>query len=198
MYRPQVVKRAAYWYKTDVRKQRFVRSVGQRFNLKTFVETGTYKGAMTAAARKVFDRVYSIELHRPFYEKAVERFEGDSGVTLLFGDSGEKMRELLEVLKEPCLFWLDAHGGAEAKQVDGTEAAAPLIKELAAILTHPLADQHVIMVDDVHVFERNDKWGAGVWPELEKLRDTWLAKHPDWVWKIQDDILLVHKKRSYG
>jgi len=197
MYQPQVVKRAMYWYKTDLRKQRMVRQVGRQFDLETFVETGTYRGDMTVAAAKVFEKVYSIELHRPFYEKAVERFADNPSITILYGDSGEQMEELMSKINGPTLFWLDAHGGKEALKDDGTEAAAPLIRELVAILGHPDIDQHMIMIDDAHMFEKGVKWGAGVWSELEKMRAIWLTEHQDWMWQIEDDVLRIHKKRDY-
>lgn len=199
-------KRLLHWYvlgtratpPPDLFKQRLVKKLGRDFGLKTFVETGTYHGDMTAAASQVFDQVYSIELHKPFYEKAIIRFANKPAIKVLHGDSGVVLRELLPAIKQPCLFWLDAHGGQSAKDLSGREAPAPLMSELEAILQHSLADQHVILVDDVHTFVRDAKWGAGVWPQVGKLRRQWLAQHPNWTWEVKDNILVIFKKRSNG
>jgi hypothetical protein len=196
MWQPQVVKRALYWYQTDLRKQRLVKKSGRQFGLQNFVETGTYKGDMTAAARRVFKKVYSIELHQLFYERAKERFKDDEGVKLFQGDSGEKIPVVLAELEGPALFWLDAHGGAEARLKDGSEGPAPLMAEIVAILKDERIDQHLIFIDDAHVFSRGDKWGAGIWPELEKLRLAWLAKHPEWIWLVEEDVIKIYKPRK--
>lgn len=197
-------KRLLYWYvlgtrsipPPDLFKQQLVKKLGRDFGLNTFVETGTYHGDMTAAASRVFDQVYSIELHKPFYEKAIARFADQLTVKILHGDSGVVLRSLLPGIMQPCLFWLDAHGGQSSKDSTGTEAPAPVQPELEAILQHALADQHVILVDDVHTFIRNTKWGTGVWPQLEEMRQRWLAQHPNWTWKVKDNILVIFKNRT--
>lgn len=197
-------KRLLHWYvlgtkstpPPDLFKQRLVKRIGKEFNLKSFVETGTYRGDMTAAAASVFDKVYSIEIFQPFYERAVARFANRPKVKILKGNSGEDLKKLLTEIKEPALFWLDAHGGKTAKQPDGSETAAPVRPELEAILNHSLRDKHVILVDDIHTFVRGTKWGVGVWTQVEELREKWLAAHPDWLWKVQDNVLHIYKKRD--
>lgn len=197
-------KRLLHWYvlgtrstpPPDLFKQRLAKKLGRDFGLKVFVETGTYHGDMTAAASRVFDQVYSIELHKPFYDKAKVRFANEPKVKILPGDSGVVLRRLLSDITQPCLFWLDAHGGQSSKNTNGIEAPAPVKPELEAILQHPLADHHVILIDDVHAFVRSTKWGTGVWPQLEQLRAQWLAQHPDWIWKVKDNILVILKRRA--
>lgn len=198
-------KRLLHWYvlgtKTtpppDLFKQRVVARLGREFGLSTFVETGTYHGDMTAAAVKTFANIYSIELHRPFYDQAVNRFKQTPHVHLLFGDSGTIIRDVLPTLPGPALFWLDAHGGQAAKNQHGQEKAAPVLAEIQAILADARADQHVILVDDVHTLTRNVKWGAGVWSVLEKLRREWLQTHSGWIWKVEDNILRIYRDRFH-
>ncbi len=198
-------KRLLHWYvlgtkatpPPDLFKKLLVKKLQKQFGLKSFVETGTYKGDMTAAARQVFDRVYSIELHLPFYEKAIARFAGDSAITIIHGHSRDVLPQLLLSMNEPTLFWLDAHGGQSAQLADGSEEPAPVLSELEAILSHSRHDQHVVLVDDVHTFLRNVKWGVGVWEKIEGRRKQWLAEHPDWVWQTEDNILRIYKRRSY-
>ena len=199
----QEPKRLWHWYvlrdkataPPDLFKQQLVKSLGKRFNLRVFVETGTYKGDMVAAVLRYFEHIYSIELHQPFYDKATERFSADEHVEILHGDSATKLKDVLAGLNEPALFWLDAHGGAEAK-TDTGELPAPVMAEVTAILAHSQVSDHLILLDDVHTFRRNVKWGVGVWAEIEQLRQQWLAKHPDWIWQVEDNILRIYRKRA--
>lgn len=200
----QEPKRLLSWYvlgtKTtpppDLFKQRLVRQVARQFGLTTFVETGTYKGDMIAAVRDTFTHIYSLEAHKPFYDRAVERFAADARIQILYGDSATELANLLATLQEPALFWLDAHGGQFARRSDGTEAPAPVRPELEAILTHSQVADDVILIDDVHTFVRGTKWGAGVWQEIEALREQWLAQHPEWVWKVRDNVLHIYRPRD--
>ena len=199
----QEPKRLWHWYvlrdkatvPPDLFKQRLVKEIARRFSLKTLIETGTYKGDMVAAVLNSFDTIYSIELHQPFFEAAQERFAAEPKVQIVRGDSTSQLRDLLKGLDQPALFWLDAHGGDSAK-VDGVEESAPVLAEVTAILDHSGAGEHVILVDDVHTFRRNVKWGVGVWAEVEQLRQQWLAKHPDWIWQVEDNVLRIYRKRD--
>jgi len=45
-----------------VAKQRVLREYAERYHLKIFVETGTYRGDMVEAMKHLFHKIYSIEL----------------------------------------------------------------------------------------------------------------------------------------
>src|SRR5262245_15810456 len=90
-------------------KQAIVREYQRRFGLRTFVETGTFAGGMIDAVQDLFDRIVSIELDPGWHARAVGRFRAAPHVTLLQGDSGTRLPEVLAALREPALFWLDAH-----------------------------------------------------------------------------------------
>ena len=44
-----------------------VKEYAKRFSIKTLVETGTYYGAMVAATKNTFTKIYSIELSKDLY-----------------------------------------------------------------------------------------------------------------------------------
>src|ERR1035438_7237514 len=58
----------------DVLKQRNLRRAAEAHGLRIFVETGTFDGQMVEAMRNHFDRIYSIELSREYYDAARRRF----------------------------------------------------------------------------------------------------------------------------
>lgn len=139
----------------------------ERFGLRIFVETGTFKGDTVEAMRPHFDQIYSIELSENFYEAAVKRFKGVAKIKLLEGDSGKRMPEVVAELDAPTLFWLDGHySGGDTAMGD---LAAPVWAELKAIFSgmkHPF----VILIDDARCFTRV---GDAAYPAVADI-EAWL------------------------
>jgi hypothetical protein len=162
-------------------KQAIVKDYQRRFGLRVFVETGTFAGDMIDAVKRCFDRVVSIELDPGWHARAVDRFRNDRHVSLLHGDSGVRLQEVLASLKEPALFWLDAHysGPITARgKVD-----SPILGELAAIRRHAVAG-HVVLIDDMRDFQ-----GVGGYPTVERLVEWIREADPNAVVEVRDDIL---------
>jgi hypothetical protein len=146
-------------------KQRVVREYAARYRVPIFIETGTFLGDMVAAVRGCFERVYSIELSSELWADASRRFRGATNVTIVQGDSGEVLAELLRGITQPCLFWLDGHYSA-GETAKGT-LETPIVKELAHIRNHPLILRHVILIDDARCFT-----GVGDYPTLDSVRQV--------------------------
>ena len=89
-------------------KRKILTSYLRSGDLKTVVETGTFEGDTLAelAADKTI-QVTSIELADHYYRAAKRRFAGYQNVTLLHGDSGKLLPEVVDKLQAPALFWLD-------------------------------------------------------------------------------------------
>ncbi len=163
-------------------KQLIVKELGRRYALRTLVETGTYKGAMISAGLRDFDRIISIELQPDLAAAAQARFAAIPTVTILQGDSGELIARVLADLREPALFWLDAHysGG----QTAAGNLIPPIIPELEAIFRHPVAG-HVILIDDARLFD-----GTGGYPTVEQVRAL------DRRWSVTVDLDIIRLRRS--
>lgn len=193
-------KKFLYWYilrnravsPPDIFKRRLIKTYAARTGIKTFIETGTYKGDAVYAVRNAFESIYSIELHKPFFEKSSERFQQFDHIHTLYGDSPSVLKQLMPNIKEPCLFWLDAHGGEASLDDSGNVKPAPVIEELQTICNH-LNEYHVILIDDAHTFRNDRKWGKGVWSKLRTMRKEFLEQHSDWKWYVRYDILHIHK-----
>ncbi|MBK1827512.1 hypothetical protein [Haloferula rosea] len=141
----------------------------ERFGLRIFVETGTFKGDTVEAMRPHFERIYSVELAEKFYHEAVKRFQGVDKVKLLQGDSGERMPEIVAELDAPTLFWLDGHysGGDTAKG----ELAAPVWAELKAIFAG-MKQPFVILIDDARCFTQV---GGDAYPAVADI-EKWVEE----------------------
>lgn len=166
-------------------KQITVKEYAIHYGLNVFIETGTYLGGMVYAVRNIFDRIYSIELDDKLYERAEMRFAKYNHISILHGDSSDMMPRILVHIKEPCLFWLDAHysAGITAKG----KLITPILQELHHIFDHP-AKEHVILIDDARDFE-----GKNDYPTKQEIRSLVLSEKPDYVFEVKNDIIRIHK-----
>ncbi len=166
-------------------KELTVKEYARRFSILTLVETGTYLGEMVHASRGEFRRIFSVELDRRLYGRAKEKFARFPHISIIHGDSGEVLPDILATITEPCLFWLDGHysGGITAKGRSET----PIMQELHHILNHSVED-HVVLIDDASLFA-----GWNGYPSLEELRDLVLRADREKVFEVRDDIIRIHK-----
>ena len=116
-------------------KQRVLRGYAERYHLKIFVETGTYRGDMVEAMKHLFHRIYSIELSDTLFAAARRRFRRDSHIELLHGDSSQELGRIMERVDQPVLFWLDGH--YSAGDTARGEKDTPICDELAEIFRAP-------------------------------------------------------------
>jgi hypothetical protein len=179
-----------YWYwimrgrptrSPHLLKQKTVREYGERFKLRTLVETGTYYGEMVAAMKWRFDHIYSIEFVPELAERAQKKFADAPHIKIFCGDSRKVIPEVLAMLSEPALFWLDAgYYGWIGKQGDQER----LSSEIKSILSHPLP--HIILLDDARGLTGRD----GI-PSVADVKQYVESTFPDRSVAVQYDILRI-------
>lgn len=153
----------------------------KRFGLNNFIETGTFLANTTEWASKHFERVWTIEVFRPYWEKAFKKFKSNPNVTCVLSDSRRGLPEVLKHVDEPALIWLDAHwNGTKGRDYD-----CPILDELREIKQQ--AAKHVVMIDDASLFDYWEKW-----PSLEMVMDE--LKEYDT--EIKDDAIIAIPKRE--
>jgi hypothetical protein len=149
-------------------KQNIIREHAKRFGPRVFIETGTCYGDMVEALRREFDRVYSIELSPYLFGKVSKRFKRAKNVTLIQGDSGVKLKEVMPSIGQPALFYLDGHYSS-GMSIKG-EKETPICEELHTILrAKPF--KHVILIDDARCFGVDPDYPPV--DELRKLVDSY-------------------------
>jgi hypothetical protein len=162
-------------------KQRTLTYFAHRFNLNVLVEGGTNLGHMVNVQKNRFRDIYSIERDDYLAARAKLRFAAYPNVHLFHGDSGEVLPQVVRAIKEPALFWLDAHWGAES---------APIRQELDCIYRHPVRD-HVLLIDDARYFD-----GHGDYPSIEELREQAAREYPGSIVESKDDIVRIYKPKT--
>ncbi|QEC67298.1 hypothetical protein FRZ67_08320 [Panacibacter ginsenosidivorans] len=145
------------------------------------VETGTYKGDMVEAQKKLFKKIISIELSADLFEKAQRRFSNDKNITIVQGDSGQVLPSILKNINEPAIFWLDGHysAGITAKG----DKDCPIFEELDAIFSNKKFD-HILLIDDARCFN-----GEGDYPTIQQLTDFIKQKDSRYNVEVKDDII---------
>jgi hypothetical protein len=117
---------------------------------------------MVQGMLNVFEKIYSIELSHELYQSAKIKFKKYPHVHLYEGDSSEKLHEIVNILDESTLFWLDGHysGGITAKG----EKETPILDELKIILSSKNSHSHIILIDDARCF------GKGDYPSIDEIK----------------------------
>ncbi|HLW20818.1 MAG TPA: hypothetical protein VKX33_10855 [Cyclobacteriaceae bacterium] len=163
-------------------KQNNIRKYQEAYQYQVFVETGTFLGDMVEAQKAHFKKIISIELGEDLYQKAVERFKNDAQVSLLQGDSGIMLKQVVQDIDEAALFWLDGHysSGITAKSDKNT----PIVEELKTILNSPIA--HGILIDDARHFIGKDDY-----PSIDEICFLVKENSPQRKVEVADDIIRI-------
>jgi len=153
----------------------------KKYGYNILIETGTCFGDMVEAQKNNFKKIYSIELDKILYEKAKNRFKDLLNISIINGDSGKILSNIISELKEPSLFWLDAHysGGFTAKG----DKNCPIFEELDAIFESEL-NGHAILIDDARLFV-----GKNDYPKIDYLTEYFRKKNKNYIFTVKDDIL---------
>lgn len=163
-------------------KAAFLKKLAEKKELNIFVETGTYMGDMIDELKYNFEFIYSIELYKPLYSRAKKIFSKYQYIKILSGNSSLKIKAILRDIKQPALFWLDAHYSG-----DGTARASkntPIIKELEAIAQSSLP--HVVVIDDARLFN-----GQSDYPTIRYIKKQYGNSYT--IITIHDMIVLLPK-----
>jgi len=143
-------------------KRLTLRHYARHYALRTFVETGTFRGETIEFLLPEMERVHSVELSGQLHAAALEKFKDRPQVHLHKGDSATILPEIIRGLKRPALIWLDAHYSAKVT-AHGPEET-PILAELRAVFGCSKV-LHVILIDDAREFEDKDTY-----PTLEEVR----------------------------
>lgn len=128
----------------------------------TAIESGTYKGHTSRKFAHFADQVITIEADFDYFLKSKKKLKRYTNTTVLHGDSGELIGNVLPPRSVGCVMWLDAHysGGNTA----GEHEHCPLMNELRQILFSRNALNSIVLIDDSRGLT-----GTYGWPILSEL-----------------------------
>lgn len=172
-------------------KRAILLSYKNKYNLNTFIESGTFLGGTIDSLKNNFGKLYSIELSNELARKAMERFKAVPNVTIVQGDSGTVIRQLLDTISDPCLFWLDGHYsseffvGSDYIVTARGDKETPILEELKGILLHPVKT-HVILIDDARCFT-----GKNDYPTIDEVATFVKQYNPNLTVSQKRDIIRI-------
>lgn len=164
-------------------KELVIAEYAKRFDIDTFIETGTCGGDMVWAQRRNFANIFSVELSQYLHEIVSYELRRVKNIRLYQGDSSKMLPKMIDDAGsgKRILFWLDGHysGDITAKGDKDT----PIIEELNCILEK--VKEFVILIDDARCFT-----GDGDYPTLDYLHNYIKSKR-DIKWQVEHDIIRV-------
>lgn len=84
----------------------------KKYKLENVVETGTFHGVTTVFFAENFKNTYTTEINEEYYNIAIKRFIDDNVkeyIKTYLSDSITVLPEIIDGLKGPSIFFLDAH-----------------------------------------------------------------------------------------
>lgn len=189
------VKSLRKWVKNGMKKsppasfkQKTVRAYAKKYKINTLIETGTYVGKMIIANRKIFKKIFSIELDYNLFKLSKQKCVKYHNISIFYGNSIDILPKLLLKIDSPCVFWLDAHysGIGTAKG----ELDTPIMTELQYILDSKNYE-HIILIDDACFFIGKDGY-----PTIKKLKEFVNSKREDYSFIVKYDIIRIKKKSN--
>lgn len=156
----------------------------RKFHIKTLVETGTYLGQTVDDLKHKFRKIFTIELDENLYKNAKSNFVKYNNITIIQGDSSEELKKVIKRIKNPTMFWLDAHYSSGLTIKGRIET--PILKELIAISKIKIKN-YVILIDDARKFT-----GTNDYPTIKMVQN--LVKKHFWRFKmiVKEDIIRIY------
>lgn len=141
-----------------------IKTLQKRFNLKTFIESGTGNGdGLTTACTADFEKIYSIEIIEHHAKVMHERYKHDDRVTILCGHTVDVLTAILPLIEDNIFFWLDAHfpgadlGIAGYEDEKNEDIRLPLELELRTIKSLRKGKKDVITFDDLRLYKNQGR-----------------------------------------
>lgn len=113
------------------------------YQVKNFVETGTFLGETTEWASKYFEQVYSFEAAENIFNRTKQRLDSIKNIKFILGESDKELNKIN--VSGSAIFWLDAHY-SEGETFNGE---VPLLKELEIINNWDI--EGYIFIDDARL-----------------------------------------------
>lgn len=166
------------------------RFIKENFNINTFVETGTYKGETAIWASSLFDKVFTIEYSKQFYNETKSKYIKAKNIEFIFGDSRQELQKLLPNIGQS-IIWLDAHWCSLGSY--GETDQCPLLKELELI--NKYEKDHFILIDDARFFITPPPLPHSLdfFPDISTIIKTITSKREQYIIIYEDVIIIVPK-----
>ena len=168
----------------------------KKYASKCYIETGSFHGdGIQDAIDAGFETIISIEITPKYYEECKYRFKDNDNVTIILGDSVEKLAEILKTLNHSCTIMLDAHWMWELSDHNGK--IVPLLEEFEVIKEHAKTYNDTIMIDDMRCWTKEDFWYVDhqltneiLIEKVKEINENYIISFADG--NVENDVLVAH------
>jgi hypothetical protein len=175
---------------SDIEKRRILLDHQKKYRTNIFIETGTFLGDTSAALLPVSSKVFSIELSEQLAARARKRFAKEPRISIIHGDSGERLADIVKDLNEPALFWLDGHYSSsfdyngEYFHTAKGKLETPILAELDVVMASNFP--HIILIDDARCFN-----GSNDYPTCADIKAFVHKRRPEFTLSVKRDIIRI-------
>lgn len=163
-------------------KENIIDRYKTKYQIDTFIETGTSYGDMVWRQRNNFAKIYSIELGTHLAKFAEKRFRKRKHIEIRQGNSNTQLQQVLSQVASKSIIYLDAHySGPDC--VRGYQDCV-VSDELPAIIKTNI--DHIIIINDAHLYK-----GERDYPSIEVIRKYILHNYPLSIVKIEDNCIII-------
>lgn len=166
----------------------FILKLKETHDILDFIETGTYYGDTAYWASQVFEQVSTIEYSEEIYKQVTKKYSDIKNINFLYGDTRDKLKDIVCRLNTPGLFWLDAHwSGGETY---GKRDECPIIEELRII--NCSKHENFILIDDARLFTSPPPVPHSIeqWPDITEILNTLNLDKKRYI-VITDDVIIA-------
>jgi len=167
--------------------KKMVLLIKEYFSIEVFVETGTFKGKTSVWAAGIFRHVYTIENSKELFDSVSRTLRKYRNIHTLFGNSALQLRKVIAEIKQPSIFWLDAHwcGGSTY----GNDDPCPLLDEIQIIKQSQYS--HILMIDDARFFLKPPPHpqDSDLWPGLKEILEL-LSRDVEYFTFVSEDVIV--------
>lgn len=142
---PQTYSYLRFGLPPEYKKRGLLKKIIKNIKFDNAIETGTYLAQTTKILIKYIPNVYSFEIKKDLYLFAKKKYR-KTKINFIYGDSAEKLGNLLKKLRGPTLFFLDGHasGGITTRG----EFVTSLRRELEILKDYKNIKGSLILIDD--------------------------------------------------
>jgi hypothetical protein len=166
----------------------------KEFDLRDFVETGTFHGETALWASAHFERVVTIENSPELYASTKPKLGQKPNISFIQGNSKTTLPAVVSKLARPSVFWLDSHwcGGL----THGKKDECPLLEEIHAFQHSELS--HFLFIDDARLITSPPPHphNANQWPPLFDVFEALHSGNHQYYVVIVEDVIIAVPLRA--